>query len=450
MTHAQVVKRRQGILLLGHGSLVDADSAQVVHLHAARLRQSFDEVQVGFWKEPPYLHEALLAMCADDITIVPLFLSQGYFTTKILPRELGLDQPDAIMPRGHQRLRYMSAAGQDASIFEAVLERALHALHAHQQDKPCAILIAAHGTERDPNSAKAATEATHKFARALAQLMAPRTIGVALGFIDQAPSLNEALNTLIHDATKPQHIIVIPFFISEGMHVRQDLPQLIQSDLVTIEQTEAMGTTASFTKIIEGLAKAPWPEGPTPLDERRQRQREALSLPARLGQLHITQEHSRWIICHHQDSPHTLTTPCIKTALALRERTRHNEHGIYRPLPYALDLPRGWWAQAQDHEQAIEMIEAIYPMMLHYARWDVEGDSPAVELKQTLARQSGRAAKLSDLPEDLAMKTASGACARCALTPLWTDPPQTPSASSPGCPQACPVALERLQALKEV
>lgn len=441
MMHAQATKRRQGLLLLGHGSLVDADSAKVVHLHAQRLRASFDEVQVGFWKEPPYLHEALLTMQADDITISPIFLSQGYFTTKILPRELGLERPADIMWRGSRRLRYLSPVGQDASIHEAILERALVAL-AHNQDKRCALLIAAHGTERNPSSAKAAIDAAAQVVRVLPE-HTDATVPVAMGFIDQAPTLDEALNELIDAPSRPEHVIVVPFFISEGMHVKQDLPQLLQSAAVTIEHTEAMGTTSRFTQLIEQMARAPWPalaraHEPTQASA-------ALPLPERLGQLRIEQRADHISLHHHEDL--AVASAPITSACALRARTRYDEHGAYRPLPYTLDLPRGWWAKATDLVMARAMIEAIYPMILHYARWDLEAASPVVTLEQTLARQSGRAASLSELPKARAMQVAREACQACALTPQWADEPAHPTPAAPGCPQACPVALERLQAL---
>jgi sirohydrochlorin cobaltochelatase len=37
---------------------------------------------------------------ADEVYVVPLFISEGYFTEEVIPRELGLDGPGAV---GHAK-----------------------------------------------------------------------------------------------------------------------------------------------------------------------------------------------------------------------------------------------------------------------------------------------------------------------------------------------------------
>ena len=80
-----------GLLLVGHGSHLNGNSSAPVFAHADRLRamRRFDEVRVAFWKEEPQLSRGLDGFDADDVTVVPVFISAGYFTNEVIPREMG-------------------------------------------------------------------------------------------------------------------------------------------------------------------------------------------------------------------------------------------------------------------------------------------------------------------------------------------------------------------------
>ncbi|MGH9592142.1 MAG: CbiX/SirB N-terminal domain-containing protein, partial [Bryobacteraceae bacterium] len=81
------------LLLLGHGSTVNADSSAPTYQHAEEIgrRELFAEVHVGFWKEEPNFRQALRQTQRRRVYVVPNFISSGYFTEQIIPRELGLD-----------------------------------------------------------------------------------------------------------------------------------------------------------------------------------------------------------------------------------------------------------------------------------------------------------------------------------------------------------------------
>ncbi|MGH7446345.1 MAG: CbiX/SirB N-terminal domain-containing protein, partial [Longimicrobiales bacterium] len=70
------------LLLVGHGSAHDRYSSAPVYAHARRIRHRrlFDEVHVAFWKEPPFLCDALRLIDAADVFVVPMFLAEGYYT----------------------------------------------------------------------------------------------------------------------------------------------------------------------------------------------------------------------------------------------------------------------------------------------------------------------------------------------------------------------------------
>ena len=82
---------RAALVLLGHGTTLNDQSAAPVLQHAAELRrrQIFAEVREAFWKQEPHVKKVLAAITAPRVFIVPFFISEGYFSTGIIPQELG-------------------------------------------------------------------------------------------------------------------------------------------------------------------------------------------------------------------------------------------------------------------------------------------------------------------------------------------------------------------------
>src|SRR5580692_7656168 len=83
-------KWKSSLVLVGHGSTLNPDSSEPTFQHADEIvrRRVFAEVQCSFWKEEPSLREVLRMVDGDDIYVVPNFISEGYFTETVIPREL--------------------------------------------------------------------------------------------------------------------------------------------------------------------------------------------------------------------------------------------------------------------------------------------------------------------------------------------------------------------------
>src|ERR1041385_9214685 len=75
------------LVVLGHGTTLDPDSAASVFLHAAELRRLniFGEVREAFWKQEPRVPDVLSAITRPEVFIVPLFISEGYFSQQAIP-----------------------------------------------------------------------------------------------------------------------------------------------------------------------------------------------------------------------------------------------------------------------------------------------------------------------------------------------------------------------------
>ncbi|HKQ37746.1 MAG TPA: CbiX/SirB N-terminal domain-containing protein, partial [Verrucomicrobiae bacterium] len=148
------------LVLVGHGSTLNAESCAPVYQHAEELRRRkiFAQVQEAFWKQEPYLAGVLRGVFARRVFIVPLFISEGYFTEEVIPRELGFETGRGVaggpFPRVQQRatqsLFYCGPIGTHNSMTEVLLRRAREVVEQHpfpRAPKPedTALFIAGHG-----------------------------------------------------------------------------------------------------------------------------------------------------------------------------------------------------------------------------------------------------------------------------------------------------------------
>jgi len=207
------------LLIVGHGSTVNPDSSAPTWMHAAEIthREIFADVQCAFWKEEPSLRDARFLFSEEkirEVTVVPNFISEGYFTQKVIPRELELDGAITIRKNG-QRWKYAEPVGNHPMMTELLLARAREIAPAAPQ-RETALLIVAHGTEQNDNSAFAAKREAERI-RARENFAA-----VLNAYMEEAPFIADW-----DQLTDAPHVVVVPFFISDGLHSKEDIPRLL-------------------------------------------------------------------------------------------------------------------------------------------------------------------------------------------------------------------------------
>ena len=86
------------LVVLGHGTDLNDQSAVPVFQHAAALRRRglFAAVREAFWKQEPQIKKVLADISAPRAFIAPLFISEGYFSTEVIRGELGFSYPDRL------------------------------------------------------------------------------------------------------------------------------------------------------------------------------------------------------------------------------------------------------------------------------------------------------------------------------------------------------------------
>lgn len=159
------------------------------------------------------MREILHTISASDVYIVPNFISEGYFTQTVIPRELGLDGPVTIIDG--KTIRYCEPVGNHASMTSVLLKRARETAPGIPTEES-SLLIVGHGTNLNDNSAKAAK---HQVAL-LSEL--GLYAEVLPTYMEEAPLISD-WSTM----TNQPNVVVIPFFISDGLHSYQDIPVLL-------------------------------------------------------------------------------------------------------------------------------------------------------------------------------------------------------------------------------
>jgi sirohydrochlorin cobaltochelatase len=207
----------QALIIIGHGSHLNAESSAPVYAHAAAIRAAgaFDEVRECFWKEEPSLREVFDLVEADEVYVVPLFISEGYFTEEVIPRELGLDGPAPSVTRKLGRtIHYARPVGTHPSMAGMILRRAEESAGLTDEEaRRAGLIIIGHGTERNSNSA----EVIYRVSR---EADGAGVFGrVRTGFLDQAPEVGEVLAQM-----DERQVVLVPFFVAEGWHTQETIP----------------------------------------------------------------------------------------------------------------------------------------------------------------------------------------------------------------------------------
>ena len=246
------------LVLVGHGSTLNADSAKPTYQHADELRRRkiFAQVQETFWKQEPYLAQVLRGVFAKRVFIVPLFISEGYFTEEVIPRELGFkvqsgnagaaDSPTQnlklkiqnfplVESRGAQTFYYCGPVGTHESMTNVLLARAREVAQQFpfpREPKPAetTLFIAGHGTRQNENSRKAIERQV--------ELIRARNIYAAVHavFMEEDPRIADC-----YQLAQTKNIVMVPFFISDGLHSYEDIPVMLGEPERTVQERFKLG-----------------------------------------------------------------------------------------------------------------------------------------------------------------------------------------------------------------
>jgi sirohydrochlorin cobaltochelatase len=216
------------LVLVGHGSTVNAESSAPTYQHADEFRRRglFGQVLECFWKLEPGIAGVMRGVFAPRVFIVPVFISEGYFTEEVIPRELGLSTAGKadfprIQQRGGQHIYYCGPVGTHDSMTQVILARASGIVKKFpfpMEPRPAdtALFIAGHGTGNNENSRKA----IERQVGIIRERSLYREVhGV---FMEEEPRIGDC-----YTMTTARNVVMVPFFISDGLHSVEDIPVML-------------------------------------------------------------------------------------------------------------------------------------------------------------------------------------------------------------------------------
>lgn len=231
------------LVLVGHGSTLNGDSAAPTFQHADELRRRgvFGQVLEAFWKLEPGLSGVLRGVFAKRVFVVPLFISEGYFTEEVIPREMGFcGKGETEFPRVREHdgqiFHYCGPVGTHESMTDVLMARADEVVAKYPyprlpKESERSVFIAGHGTGNNDNSRKA-IERQVEIIRG-----EERYADVHAIFMEEEPKIGA-----VWELATTNNVVVVPFFISDGLHSYEDIPMMLGEAERHVRQRLAEGT----------------------------------------------------------------------------------------------------------------------------------------------------------------------------------------------------------------
>lgn len=459
---------KAALIIVGHGSTLNPDSSTPTHQHADEIRRRglFEEVVCAFWKEEPSMREVYYAVESREIYIVPNFISEGYFCQQILPRELRLDGP--VTEREGKTIYYCDPVGIHPGMTRLLLKRADEVASGVPRDQTCLIIVG-HGTSLNENSRKAIEDQV-KFIREGGYGFAE----VLDAYMEEAPFVAKW-----QELSTAPNVVVVPFFIADGLHSYQDIPVLLgieseptaalsQNDVFrhnphalqgrNLYYSSAIGTESLMAEVILDQVNDFKMKHGIGASGSEATDKQCPVFPSRfsIGQIRVNQEDDRsWALCHVADE-HVEDLSLFTAVTDARDLSLYDDAGQFRSLKTAPNLKRGWKLQVADADALTQALDFFYPAALgFYEHWQCNTLQP-VPLRETLGRQTGMYRFVNTISDEQAQQMVACECdanTKCLRRISWsvsadqlltvlTPEKQMPKAPNPAeipllCVEAC-------------
>ena len=180
------------------------------------------------------MKQVLAELKAPRVFIIPLFISEGYFSSEVIPRELGFAE-NCTLKTAHCTQSYCQPVGTHDAMTDVILARAREVVEKFpfpRAPKPqdITLCIAGHGTGRSENSRKS-IERQVDLIRAKQVYAAVHAV-----FMEEEPRIAE-----VYPLAQTRNLVVVPFFISDGLHVVEDIPVLLGEPERIVKERLAAG-----------------------------------------------------------------------------------------------------------------------------------------------------------------------------------------------------------------
>lgn len=464
---------KRAILLVAHGSTTESETGALARKLRTDIFYADDldiAVEVAFWKEEPSIDTALARVDADEVYVLPLLMSDGYFFRECFPAMLDIEARPGEWQAHHGREVFYDFPVGESPFLRSVLleivadsdrqisEKPAEDSVASFTDADATVLLVGHGTPRNNESTKEVLQRVHM----LREELPHRDIRAA--FIDDSPALSDVFNEV------EGHVIVVPWFIADGMHPTVDIPAALvlpkrnpgqwfldhDNSGRAVVLTPALGSIATFRRIVIQMAHAAFNA-----DIRRPAQRANDSAASSHRDAICTLEE-----CIYQEEKYRFGDLVVRTGsdryeseayqvqirrknagtnggTLLEPDVAHFEHSVIAaraqqtPVPYAQDnaeLTGGF--TTDDIRLVARAIETVYPGALHAWHQAQIGEKPGSFAESTKKLPSRLRKKAATSEADVADAVAKVCDTCCQRTPHWHRP-DAPCDNNLSCRAPC-------------
>ncbi len=236
----------KALVLVGHGSARNPNTRKPICANVKAIKRLglYDEVRCGLLKQDPHVSVALDRIDSEDVTVVPFFIADGYYTGQVIPELMKLSGALTEMPG--RTIRYTRSVGSHPLFADLILRHAREAGWCSGD----ALVVLGHGTPKNPDSGVNVYLQAERIRR-----RCPHE-EIHTQFIDEAPFVTDAW--ILCQANR---IVIVPLFVADGWHVTETIPE----DLGLADgrgtregremiMTSAVGTDPGLVEVILALA----------------------------------------------------------------------------------------------------------------------------------------------------------------------------------------------------
>lgn len=379
------------------------------------------------------MREIFASVDAEIIYVVPNFISEGYFTRDVIPRELQLTGPITRFPR--QTVYYCDPVGIHPSMTNLLLKRASEVapgVDPHHSS----LIIVGHGTGLNDNSTKAIKDQV--------EFIKNRQIGFAEvidAYMEEPPLISKWT-----ELTTAKNVIVVPFFIADGLHSYQDIPVMLgveteptaaasQMDVFrrnpyhlqdrNLFYSAAIGTEPMLASVIlDQIATFDAQHLTKPQEHETVHAALSAWLASggqTIGEIAIRTVGDGFCLTHREDAESAALLTQYEKPEQAREIAKYDAKGDFRPVKTAPSLTRGWQLNLASQNELQLALEFFYPAALGVALRLHRGELAATPLQSFFGRQTGmyRVTGLAQAEETTAIAAETCCDAQCLRRCLW-------------------------------
>lgn len=224
---------KHGLLICAHGGRGGAGSAL---RHAARIRRGggFAEVRVCRLNGRPEAAEVAARMRGERVFVVPLLMADGYTAARLMRRLV------TAAPGSRRKIVPCAPVGCHPGIAGLIARAARNRCRERGWvAADSVVVLAGHGTARDPNSRRTA------LAHAARLAASGGFAEVAAAFLDERPRVAEVL-----DAFGGRPRVVVGLFADRGVHGEDDMRRLIRRADGPVAYAGPIGTMREIAELI--------------------------------------------------------------------------------------------------------------------------------------------------------------------------------------------------------